>query len=75
MTEVAGSAALYIRPEDELGAATMIAENLGRLGELRQAGFENVKRFDADAITSEYEDFFAGVAHARRRMDRGHPVP
>jgi glycosyltransferase involved in cell wall biosynthesis len=64
MTEVAGAAAVYIDPEDELGAATTIAENLGRLGELRQAGFENVRRFDADRIASAYEDFFAGVAKA-----------
>ncbi len=75
MTEVAGSAAMYIDPADEPGAAMAIAENLGRLGELRQAGFENVKRFDADAIASTYEDFFAGVAHVRRGMDRGHTLP
>jgi glycosyltransferase involved in cell wall biosynthesis len=74
MMEVAGAAAVYIDPTDELGAAAMIAETLGRLGELRQAGFENVKRFDADAIAREYEDFFAGVAHVRREMDHGHAL-
>jgi glycosyltransferase involved in cell wall biosynthesis len=71
MTEVAGAAALYIDPEDEPGAAAAVAEKLGGLGELRQAGFENVKRFDADAIASEYENFFAGVLRLRRSTDSG----
>jgi len=71
MTEVAGAAALYIDPEDEPGAAALIATNLGRLGELREAGFENVKRFAPDVIAEEFEDFFRGVVHARRRSDEG----
>jgi glycosyltransferase involved in cell wall biosynthesis len=69
MTEVAGVAALYIDPEDELGAARIIAERLDSLAELRAAGFENAKRFDPAVIIPAYEGFFAGVLRSRRRTD------
>jgi glycosyltransferase involved in cell wall biosynthesis len=69
MTEVAGSAALYIDPANEAGAADLIAANMDTLFRLREAGFQNAKRFDPAVVIPEYESFFAGVAPARRRDD------
>jgi glycosyltransferase involved in cell wall biosynthesis len=69
MTEVAGSAALYIDPADEPAAATAIAANLNRLALLREAGFHNARRFDPAVIIPAYEEFFAAVAQARRRTE------
>jgi glycosyltransferase involved in cell wall biosynthesis len=62
MTEVAGDAALYIDPADESAAATLIAVSLDRLHLLRDAGFRNIQRFDAERIAEEYERFFAAAA-------------
>jgi glycosyltransferase involved in cell wall biosynthesis len=61
LTEVAGSAALYIDPADEAGAAELIAANFSRLGEMREAGFRNAERFDAPAVFQAYADFFSAV--------------
>ena len=61
MTEVAGSAALYIDPADEAGAAESIAANFGRLGDMREAGYRNAERFDAPVVFQAYDDFFSGV--------------
>ena len=66
MTEVAGSAALYIDPADETAAAALIAANLDGLALLREAGFRNAKRFDPALIVPAYVEFFAAVAQARR---------
>jgi glycosyltransferase involved in cell wall biosynthesis len=65
MTEVAGSAALYIDPANERTAAALIAQNLDCLPLLREAGFRNVKRFDPDQVVPAYETFFAAVAESR----------
>jgi glycosyltransferase involved in cell wall biosynthesis len=62
MTEVAGDAALYIDPADESASATLIAASLDRLHLLRDAGFRNIQRFDAERIAEEYERFFAAAA-------------
>jgi glycosyltransferase involved in cell wall biosynthesis len=67
MTEVAGSAALYIDPGDEQAAATAIAANLSRLAMLREAGFHNARRFDPTVILPAYEEFFATAAQTKRR--------
>jgi glycosyltransferase involved in cell wall biosynthesis len=71
MTEVAGSAALYMDPEKEEAAAVVVVENLGRLGELRERGFENARRFDPEVVLPAYEGFFAGMLRTRRRGDTG----
>jgi glycosyltransferase involved in cell wall biosynthesis len=63
MTEVAGDAALYIDPADESAAATLIAASLARLHLLRDAGFRNIQRFDAEQMAEEYERFFAAAAY------------
>jgi glycosyltransferase involved in cell wall biosynthesis len=62
MTEVAGSAALYLDPEDEPAAAALIATHLDRLHLLRGPGFRNLERFDPDQTSQAYDNFFAAVA-------------
>jgi hypothetical protein len=57
MTEVAGEGALLIDPEKEAEAAQTIADAMDRFGELREAGFRNVKRMAEDVIMAEYERF------------------
>jgi glycosyltransferase involved in cell wall biosynthesis len=69
MSEVAGSAAIYIDPADEQGAAVRIAAGMTELSRLREAGFQNARRFDPEVIIPEYESFFAGVARTRRSSD------
>jgi glycosyltransferase involved in cell wall biosynthesis len=69
MNEVAGDAALYIDPENEPGAAELIAAKLQSLPLLREAGFRNVRRFDPGAVMPAYEEFFAVVARTRRCGD------
>lgn len=69
MNEVAGSAALYIDPDDEPAAAALIAKNLDSLSLLREGGFRNAGRFDPTVILPAYEEFFAGVLRTRRRTD------
>jgi glycosyltransferase involved in cell wall biosynthesis len=69
MTEVAGAAAIYIDPEDEIAAAKTIAENLDTLGRLRESGFKNVERFDPAVVIPAYEGFFRGVLRTRRSTD------
>ena len=69
MTEVAGPAALYIDPRDEPGAAETIAAKLDGLASLREAGFENAKRFQPEVVFAAYEGFFKGVLRVRRVTD------
>lgn len=69
MTEVAGPAAVYIDPSDEAGAAEVIASKWSDLPSLRDAGFNNVKRFDPATVYARFENFFAGVLRTRRSTD------
>ena len=69
MTEVAGPAALYIDPRDEAGAAETIAAKLDGLASLREAGFENARRFEPETVFAAYEGFFKGVLRVRRVTD------
>ena len=66
LTEVAGEAALLIDPENEAAAAELIAARLDSLAELREAGFENLKRFDRDRLMKRYEQFFLGACRPER---------
>jgi glycosyltransferase involved in cell wall biosynthesis len=69
MTEVAGPAALYVDPRDEAAAAETIAAKLDGIGRLRDAGFENAKRFQPEVVFASYEGFFRGVLRTRRITD------
>lgn len=66
MTEVAGEGALYIDPENETQAAQAIAERIESLGDLREAGFRNLKRFDTRERMQQYEEFFFAAAGEQR---------
>jgi glycosyltransferase involved in cell wall biosynthesis len=61
MTEVAGTAALYIDPADEPAAARLIAASLNTLSALKEAGLRNAERFAPSLVFAAYEEFFAGV--------------
>jgi glycosyltransferase involved in cell wall biosynthesis len=69
MNEVAGDAALYIEPENESGAAQLIASRLESLRLLREAGLRNARRFDPEVVMPAYEEFFAAAARTRRCSD------
>jgi glycosyltransferase involved in cell wall biosynthesis len=70
MTEVAGEGALLIDPEDEVGAARAIVKALDELPRLRDAGFENLKRFDRGQILDSYEKFFISAANSATQVRR-----
>jgi len=65
LTEVAGVAAIYIDPEHPYSAADAIVFGLNKREELREAGFENLKRFDEDKIVDEYCSFYAEIVAAK----------
>jgi glycosyltransferase involved in cell wall biosynthesis len=69
MTEVAGPAAVYVDPSDEAGAAEIIASRWSDLPGLRDAGFNNLKRFEPGTVYARFENFFAGVLRTRRSTD------
>ena len=66
MNEVAGAGALLIDPENEAEAAQTIAEHLDSLDNLREAGFNNLKRFDRNELMLRYEEFFLAAQTGRR---------
>ena len=64
MPEVGGDAALYVDPYQ----VEQIREGLQRLisdsalrNDLIKKGFENVKRFDPNVITSKYEELYLDI--------------
>ena len=58
MTEVGGSAAIYLDPTDVAGAASVIAKSLDLIPQLRLAGLENAKRFTSAAMISAYSSLY-----------------
>lgn len=62
MNEVAGDAALYIDPAEEMTAADLIAANFDQLPLLRPSGLRNAERFHPDQIFPRYERFFIAIA-------------
>jgi glycosyltransferase involved in cell wall biosynthesis len=56
MTEVGGSAAVYIDPGCPLEAAQVIAERISDSDGLARRGLENAKRFAAEAMSTGYLD-------------------
>jgi len=55
MTEVGGEAAVYIDPNDEKVAAEIINNSLDNLDNIRENGFQNIKRFSLEALKNSYE--------------------
>jgi glycosyltransferase involved in cell wall biosynthesis len=62
MTEVGGNAAVYLDPSDPAGAAAVIANSMVRTPQLRQAGFENAKRFSPTIMISSYSSLYQQLA-------------
>jgi len=62
MTEVGGTAAIYIDPDDPAAGAAAIADRLPNLATLKQAGFINVQRFTAKAMVESYIQLYREVA-------------
>ncbi|MGA9668236.1 MAG: glycosyltransferase family 1 protein [Terracidiphilus sp.] len=58
MSEVGGDAAIYIDPAAPKAAAAAITAGLKYSGELRGAGFRNLKRFDEKEIVDNYLSFY-----------------
>lgn len=61
MTEVGGDAAIYIDPEDEAGAATIVVDAMTRRTALVQAGLQNVERFSGAQMVERYIDAYRAV--------------
>ncbi len=66
MTEVAGGAAILIDPLEEVAAGRLMACEWERLAGLREAGFENARRFTTPEVMPRYERFFAEVVGRSR---------
>jgi glycosyltransferase involved in cell wall biosynthesis len=62
MTEVGGNAAVYLDPSDPAAAAAVIANSIVRTPQLRQAGFENAKRFSPTIMISSYSSLYQQLA-------------
>lgn len=64
MTEVGGDAAVYIDPLDPEEAARAIVETLnsaGKVANMREAGFLNIKRFSTKEMISKYIRVYEGL--------------
>jgi hypothetical protein len=66
MTEVAGEGAILIDPMENAEAAKAIATRIGNADAVKQAGWENLKRFTADEAMTRYSDAYKSVIAQRR---------
>jgi glycosyltransferase involved in cell wall biosynthesis len=70
MTEVAGDAAVFIDPVDAQSAAASIAAGMRQRDKLRQAGHENLHRFDEEQVADQYCAFYDEILHVGARLPR-----
>jgi glycosyltransferase involved in cell wall biosynthesis len=61
MTEVAGSGAIFIAPEDAVGAARTIAERFDEAEAIKQAALKNLNGFATDLVMQNYNDAYTSV--------------
>jgi glycosyltransferase involved in cell wall biosynthesis len=66
MTELGGDAAIYFDPADTSGAAAIIAAALPQRDAIRQAGFENVRRFTVNQMIDGYMSAYQHVIEANK---------
>lgn len=66
MTEVGGSAAIYIDPADPAGAADVIASARTERERWCMAGLENAARFSAQAMMGAYVHWYGHTQQAMR---------
>jgi glycosyltransferase involved in cell wall biosynthesis len=72
MTEIAGDAAIFIDPLDPAAAAAAIVRQWGRLEELRQLGFANLKRFECSRIEAQYLELCERILRTRKSLRQAH---
>lgn len=65
MTEVGGDAAIYIDPDDPVGAAAAIADGLAQRAALVDAGLRNVCRFNRERLVAGCLDAYRHVLGVR----------
>ncbi len=73
MTEVAGSGAVFVDPEDPKEAANTILQSLPHIGLMREAGFANVRRFSTERMIEGYLNLYK-TAGAFNSQDEPTPV-
>ncbi len=66
MTEIAGAGAIFVDPENPAAAAQTIASNFDRIDTVKQAGWDNLKRFAIEDVMKRYEDVYASVIAGER---------
>lgn len=71
MTEIAGSAALFVDPAQPDRAAQIIAEHAPQLPSLQQPGFKNLKRFTPEQAFSSYREVYRELAN--KKIENCHP--
>ncbi|HEX5434302.1 MAG TPA: glycosyltransferase family 1 protein [Candidatus Angelobacter sp.] len=62
MTEVAGNAAIFINPEDAVGAAATLASRMGDLNTLREAGLVNVRAYSPENMVDRWCEIYRELA-------------
>jgi glycosyltransferase involved in cell wall biosynthesis len=67
MNVIAGEAAILIDPENPQQAAAVLADALVDRAAVREAGFENLKRFTPERMTSAYIDLYQSAIAVQRR--------
>jgi hypothetical protein len=65
MTDVGGSAAIYIDPSDAAGAASTIAKALANREHWRMAGLENAGRFSMKVMIDGYVQCYRAAMRQR----------
>ncbi|MEW6611896.1 MAG: glycosyltransferase [Pseudomonadota bacterium] len=70
MTEVGGSAAVYIDPEQPEAAAGIIVSRLAAAEAIRQAGLKNAQRFSPDGMITSYIRLYAEVCNENPAFDQ-----
>jgi glycosyltransferase involved in cell wall biosynthesis len=58
MTEIAGSGAIFIDPDDAQAAAHTIEARMNEADAVRQAGWINLNNFNVDVVMSRYSDAY-----------------
>lgn len=63
MSEVGGSAAIYVDPENPSSAAQIILNELPTIHDRVSAGFENIKRFESKELCKRYVDIYSRLVN------------
>jgi glycosyltransferase involved in cell wall biosynthesis len=75
MTEIGGNGAVYIDPENPIDAANIILEHFPFASRMREAGFENVKRFSTEKMMAKYIHLYQEVVNQRSSQSESDDAP